>query len=65
MSDRQHLVDSLRFTLGVANVKCQLIRDGSIRLHQVRKLAPELSRMPSWHDDLPWGDVPESQLTRP
>ncbi len=29
MSDRQHLVDSLQFTLGVANVKCQLIRDGA------------------------------------
>lgn len=28
MSDRQHVVDSLQFTLGVANVMCQLIRDG-------------------------------------
>ena len=29
MNDRQHLVDSLQCTLGVANVKCQLIRDGA------------------------------------
>ena len=29
MSDCQHLVDSLHLTLGVANVKCQLIRDGA------------------------------------